>query len=122
MFDKEEERFFASESLTGVLTPSLLENRDKEIDFCLKLQDNYYKLDSYAEDEREIHLSFICKTPKLFPLLTASWADAQLSMANSEINIDLSKFDASRSIFKIDKGTYKVDLRFQKSPVEVLND
>ena len=96
--------------------------RDKEIDFCLKLQDNYYKLDSYSEDEREIHLSFICKTPKLFPLLTASWADAQLSMANSEINIDLSKFDASRSIFKIDKGTYKVDLRFQKSPVEVLND
>ena len=121
MINQNEERFFASESLQGTLTPGLLEGRPSSSAFALITGDQEYELHSYDESPAGVTMIFNCNADMLSAILDTNITDINLRCGKHEITRDLSRYEISWDIIRIGSPNYKVTLSFSKNQAGIIN-
>ena len=122
MINENEERFFASESLTGALTPELLEgDRSDRNGFSLSLGDFIYSLKTYSETPATLSMVFSCSEDMLRPVLALGTSEITLQCGKNTITRDLARYEASWDIIRIAPSNYKVTLSFEKNQTGIIN-
>lgn len=122
MINENEERFFASESLAGALTPELLEgSRPESSGFSLSLGNFTYSLKTYSETPTRLNMVFSCSEDMLRPVLAADPSAITLQCGKNTITRDLTRYEASWDIIRIASSNYKVTLSFEKNQAGIIN-
>jgi len=121
VINQNEERFFASESLQGTLTPDLLEGRSTAGSFALIAGDQEYELHSYDEGPAGVTMIFNCSADMLPAILDTNVSGINLRCGKNEITRDLSRYEISWDIIRIGSSNYKVTLSFSKNQAGIIN-
>ena len=122
MINENEERFFASESLVGTLTPELLEGtRSESSGFSLSIGDFIYSLKTYSETPERLTMIFNCSEEMLSPVLSQDASELALQCGKNTITRDLARYEASWDIIRIAPSNYKVTLSFEKNQAGIIN-
>jgi hypothetical protein len=122
VINENEERFFASESLTGALTPELLEGTQPDRSgFSLSLGGFVYSLKTYSETPSRISMVFSCKEDMLLSALSLGTSELTLQCGKNTITRDLARYEASWDIIRIAPSSYKVTLSFEKNQTGIIN-
>ena len=122
MINEQEDRFFASESLSGILTPELLEDKVNLKDrLLLSLGESDYEINSMSEDQNSIKFVFSAKGQELTSVLNLDASQVKIKCSNSAILKDLAGYDVRSSIVNTENGEYAVTLLFTKNQAGLIN-
>jgi len=122
MMNSNEERFFASESLAGILSPNLLEEpKTPTGNFSLIVKDENYSLQTYSENGSNISITFVCNDNMLFNILALDNKEISLQCGDNKLSRDLAGYETSWNIIKVDNETYEVSLAFTKNQTGLIN-
>ncbi len=122
MIDEHKDRFFASESLTGILTPEMLEEKSISKDrLILSLSDSDYEIHSMSEMSNSVEFTFVAKAQKLASVLNLDPLQVKIKCSNSVHSKDLTGYDVRSLIVNIENGEYRVTLQFTKNQAELIN-
>ncbi len=122
MINDQEDRFFASESLQGVLTPELLEGkRDDKFGLFLSLGESSYKVSRMSEDKNMLEFDFESSARDLEGVLNLEPTQVKIKCSNSDISKDLAGYEVRSSIVNTENGDYRVNLQFIKNQAGLIN-
>lgn len=122
MINENEERFFASESLQGSLTPEMLEGRNTSLNcFALIVGEDAYELHAYDESPAGLTMIFNCNTNMLAAILDIDTSNVNLRCGKKIITRDLLRYETSCDIIKVGTSNYKVTLSFEKPQTGIIN-
>ena len=122
MINPEEERFFASESLQGVLTPDMLADKtEKKNDFYFLIGEESYEIESYSESPRSIGVVLLCEADNIGPILSIDQKEIKIKSGKSIIDRDVARYDLSWEIVRSDDSSCKAILNFTQNQVGVIN-
>ena len=122
VISENEERYFASESLTGILRPDLLEEKNSNPDsFVLLINDSTFDIYSMHESPKSIELVFNAKGSTLHDVLNLDPSQVKIKCSDHVVARDLSGYDVRSSIINIENNDYKVTLEFEKNQVGLIN-
>tara|TARA_Y100000592_G_scaffold72198_1_gene112321 strand:- start:1075 stop:1446 length:372 start_codon:yes stop_codon:yes gene_type:complete len=122
VINPEEERFFASESLQGVLTPEMLVDKTKKKNnFCFLIGEESYEIESYSETPRSIVVVLLCEADSIGPILSIDQKEIKIKSGKSIIARDVARYDLSWEIVRSVDSNCKAILNFTQNHVGVIN-
>ena len=118
MINVTEERFIASESLASVLDPDSLRSGGQENQELLFIAGDFeYTIESFEHSRNSLTVTFFASNNNLGQILSLDCDEAKVLCRGAVTRINITGYDLTRHILRLEDDKYRVVLDFKESKV-----
>ena len=118
MINAGEERFIVSESLGSILDPNALSaDNDESQPLTFVAGDFHYIVESFKHSSTSLTITFFANNNNLGQILSLDCDEAKILCRGAATRINITGYDLTRHILRLEDGKYRVVLDFKESKV-----